>query len=132
MALRRDAAGPYQLQAAIAACHANAPDADATDWQRIAALYERLLEVMPHPVVMLNHAIATAMSAGPVTGLELVDRLAESGELRDYHLLYATRADLLRRLGDRTGAAVTYREALERSPSEVERRFLLRRLEELG
>jgi RNA polymerase sigma-70 factor, ECF subfamily len=131
-ALRREAAGPYQLQAAIAACHANASDPDATDWQRIAVLYERLLEVMPHPVVMLNHAIAIAMSDGPDAGLELVDRLAASGELRDYHLLHATRADLLRRLGDRAGAAGAYREALERASSEPERRFLLRRLEELG
>jgi RNA polymerase sigma-70 factor, ECF subfamily len=131
-ALRREAAGPYQLQAAIAACHANAPDSNATDWQRIAALYERLLELMPHPVVMLNHAISVAMSAGPDAGLELVDRLAESGELRDYHLLHATRADLLRRLGDRAGAAIAYREALERTSSEPERRFLLRRIDELG
>lgn len=129
-ALRRGEAGPYQLQAAIAACHANAGDPAATDWARIAALYERLLEVMPYPLVALNHAVAVGMATTPGEGLALVDQLVASGELTDYHLLHATRADLLRRLGRTAEAAAAYREALSRAPAETERRYLTRRLEE--
>jgi RNA polymerase sigma-70 factor (ECF subfamily) len=129
-ALARQSAGPYQLQAAIAACHAQSPHADATDWARVATLYERLLEVMPHPIVALNHAIAVAMAHGPDRGLVLVDELDASGELGDYHLLHATRADLLRRLGRGDEARAAYLRALELAPSDTERRFLSKRLEE--
>jgi RNA polymerase sigma-70 factor, ECF subfamily len=129
-ALARASAGPYQLQAAIAACHAQSPHPDATDWARIETLYERLLEVMPHPIVRLNHAIAAAMADGPERGLVLVDELEAAGELPDYHLLHATRADLLRRLGRREEARAAYLRALELTSSDAERRFLSRRLEE--
>jgi RNA polymerase sigma-70 factor (ECF subfamily) len=131
-AVRRDAVGPYQLQALIAACHANAPDAGATDWGRVAVLYERLLEVTPNPVVMLNHAVAVGMAHSPEDGLALVDRLAASGELRDYHLLHATRADFLRRLGRNPEAAEAYRESLELARTDAERRYLTKRLQEVS
>lgn len=129
-ALARVSAGPYQLQAAIAACHAQSAHPDATDWVRIATLYERLLDVMPHPIVRLNHAVAVAMASGPDYGLVLLDELEASGELSDYHLLPAARADLLRRLGRRDDARAAYRRALELTSSDTERRFLNRRLEE--
>ncbi|MGZ4216850.1 MAG: RNA polymerase sigma factor [Solirubrobacteraceae bacterium] len=130
-AVRRDAVGPYQAQALIAACHANAADADATDWARIAGLYEQLLEVTANPFVKLNHAVAVGMAKNPEDGLELVDRLAASGELCDYHLLHATRADFLRRLGRNPEAAEAYRESLKLARTEAERRYLSRRLEEI-
>jgi RNA polymerase sigma-70 factor (ECF subfamily) len=129
-ALARNSAGPYQLQAAIAACHAQSPHPDATDWQRIAVLYERLLEVMPHPIVALNRAIAVAMASGPEEGLALLGDLGDAGQLRDYHLLHATRADLLRRLDRADEARAAYLRALECTTSDAERRFLTRRLEE--
>jgi RNA polymerase sigma-70 factor (ECF subfamily) len=129
-ALARQSAGPYQLQAAIAACHAQSPRPDATDWTRIATLYERLLEVMPQPIVALNHAIAVAMARGPDQGLVLVDELDASGALSGYHLFHATRADLLRRLGRVAEARAAYVQALELTASDAERRFLTRRLEE--
>ena len=132
LAVRRDAVGPYQVQALIAACHANAPHAGATDWARIAALYERLLEITANPLVKLNHAVAVGMAAGPEAGLALVGRLAASGELRDYHLLHATRADFLRRLGRNPEAADAYREALNLARTETERRYLTRRLREVS
>ncbi len=131
-ALHRRQAGPYQLQAAIAGCHAGAAHPDATDWAQIAALYEQLLEVMPHPIVRLNHAVAVGMAAGPAEGLARVDQLATSGELRDYHLLHATRADLLRRLDRNVAAAAAYRDALSCAPSDAERRYLVRRLNEVS
>jgi RNA polymerase sigma-70 factor, ECF subfamily len=121
-------AGPYQLQAAIAACHAQAPTAQDTDWQEIAILYERLSELAPTPVVLLNRAVAVAMASGPAAGLALVDELEQTGALHDYYLLPATRADLLRRLDRNPDAAVAYRRALELAPTDVERRFLSRRL----
>ena len=130
-ALARQSAGPYQLQAAIAACHAQSPHADATDWALIATLYERLLDVMPHPIVRLNYAIAVAMATGPGQGLVLVDELDASGELGDYHLLHATRADLLRRLDRTEEARAAYARALELTSSDAERRFLIRRLDEM-
>jgi RNA polymerase sigma-70 factor, ECF subfamily len=129
-ALARQSAGPYQLQAAIAACHAQSARPDATDWARIATLYERLLAVMPQPIVALNHAIAVAMAQGPDQGLVLVDELDASGALSGYHLLYATRADLLRRLGRVAEARAAYLQALALTASDAERRFLARRLEE--
>ena len=127
-ALARQSAGPYQLQAAIAACHAQSLRPDATDWTRIATLYERLLEVMPQPIVALNHAVAVAMADGPDQGLVLVDELDASGALSGYHLLHATRADLLRRLGRGAEARAAYVQALELTSSDAERRFLSRRL----
>jgi RNA polymerase sigma-70 factor (ECF subfamily) len=130
-ALRRRRAGPYQVQAAIAACHADAPDAAATDWAEIAVLYERLAGMHPSPVVELNRAVAVAMAGGPEAGLARVDALEASGMLAGYHLLFATRADLLRRLGRRAEAAGAYREAMNRAPTGPERRYLARRLAEV-
>jgi RNA polymerase sigma-70 factor (ECF subfamily) len=124
-------AGAYQLQAAVAAAHATAPRAADTDWARIAALYGELGRRNPSPVVELNRAVAVAMACGPAAGLELVDRLADSGALGGYHLLPATRADLLRRLGRTGDAAAAYREAYDLAPTDVERRFIARRLEEM-
>jgi RNA polymerase sigma-70 factor (ECF subfamily) len=132
VAVRRDAIGPYQVQALIAACHANAPHAGATDWARIAALYERLLEVTANAVVKLNHAVAVGMATGPEDALALLGWLGASGELRDYHLLHATRADFLRRLGRNSEAADAYGEALNLARTEAERRYLTKRLQEVG
>jgi len=119
--------GPYQLMAAIAACHATAPSAAATDWAEIAALYQRLSQMVPSPVVALNRAVAVAMADGPAAGLDLVQQLERSGALSGYYLLPATRADLLRRLGHRDQAAAAYRQAIELAPTDAERRYLLRR-----
>jgi RNA polymerase sigma-70 factor (ECF subfamily) len=129
-AIRRARPGPYQVQAAIAACHATAPEPTATDWAQIAALYGELARMMPTPVVELNRAVAVAMADGPEAGLALVEELDASGTLRDYHLLPATRADLLRRLGRRTEAVAAYRAALTFTASDAERRYLERRLAE--
>jgi RNA polymerase sigma-70 factor, ECF subfamily len=129
-ALRRRRAGPYQLQAAIAACHTTAPDAATTDWAEIVVLYEQLARFLPSPVVMLNRAVAVAMADGPAAGLVLVEKLEHSGSLDDYHLLPATRADLLRRLGRNAEAATSYRQALEMAGTDAERRYLARRLAE--
>ncbi len=129
-ALRCGRPGPYQIQAAIAACHATAPTSDRTDWPQIAALYERLLEFLPTPVVELNHAVAVGMARGPLAGLELVEALEASGQLAGYHLLPATRADFLRRLGRTPEAATAYAEALELASTDAERRYLTRRLAE--
>ena len=131
-ALRRGQAGPYELQAAIAACHVTATEAAATDWPQIALLYERLATLIPSPVVELNRAVAVAMADGPAAGLELVAALEASGALRGYHLLPATRADLLRRLGRVEEAAASYREARELAATDAERRYLDRRLAETG
>ena len=127
---RRARPGVYLLQAAIAQCHVVAPSAEATDFGRVARLYEALGVVSPSPVVELNRAVAVAMSQGPEAGLEIIDGLAASGVLDGYYLLPAARADLLRRLGRRTEAAVEYRAALVLAPSEVEQRYLQRRLSE--
>jgi RNA polymerase sigma-70 factor (ECF subfamily) len=131
-ALRRERPGPYQVQAAIAACHATAPDAASTDWAEIALLYGRLARFVPGPVVELNRAVAVAMADGPAAGLALVDALEASGSLPGYRLLPATRADLLRRLGRREEAAAAYRRALELTSTDSERRYLLRRLAEVA
>ncbi len=125
-ALRRREPGPYQVQAAIAACHARAERAADTDWPQIAALYGRLAEFVPSPVVRLNRAVAVAMAEGPEAGLALVDELG--AELAGYRQVPATRADLLRRLGRREESAEAYREALAMTESDAERRFLTRRL----
>lgn len=124
--------GFYRLQAAIAACHAAAPTAADTDWPRIARLYERLLSEAPSPVVELNLAVARAMTEGPAVGLRLIAALESSGALAGYHLLPATRADLLRRLGRDAEAAAAYREALALAASDPERAYLARRLRETG
>jgi len=129
--LRSARVGPYAIQAAIAALHAKAATAADTDWRQIAALYALLVERAPSAVVELNHAVAVAMVDGPESGLLLLDAIEARGELRDYHLLAAARADLLRRLG-RTDAAVgAYEKALELAALEPERRFLERRIREL-
>ena len=127
-ALRLGAPGPYQVQAAIAACHATAETAAETDWPQIASLYAELRKYVPSPVVALNHAVAVAMADGPAAGLALVDAL----DLPGYHLLPATRADLLRRLGRFAEAAAEYRKALSLVTSEVEKRYLAARLEEVS
>jgi RNA polymerase sigma-70 factor, ECF subfamily len=129
-AVRLGRPGPYQVQAAIAACHASAPTAAATDWAEIAALYERLSEMVPSPVVALNRAVAVAMAEGPAAGLALVEELERNGALVDYHLMPATRADLLRRLGRSDEAVEAYRRALELAPTDAERRYLTKRLAE--
>jgi RNA polymerase sigma-70 factor (ECF subfamily) len=129
-ALRLRRPGPYQVQAAIAACHAQAQRAEDTDWAEIAGLYGRLAELAPSPVVELNRAVAVSFWLGPEDGLELVDDLGARGELARYHLLPAARADMLRRLGRHAEAAEAYRAALELAETEAERRFLQRRLDE--
>jgi RNA polymerase sigma-70 factor, ECF subfamily len=131
-AVRLRRPGPYQLQAAIGACHAQAPTADETDWGGIAVLYGRLSELAPTPVVLLNRAVAVAMAEGPEAGLALVDELEHSKALSDYYLLPATRADLLRRLRRNAEAAAAYERALELAPTDAERRFLSRRLSEVS
>jgi RNA polymerase sigma-70 factor (ECF subfamily) len=131
-AVRLRRPGPYQLQAAIAACHAQAPTAGDTDWREIAIFYRRLSEIAPTPVVLLNRAVAVAMADGPAAGLALVDELEQTGALSDYYLVPATRADLLRRLHRDREAAAAYRRALELVPTEAERRFLRRRLAEVS
>ncbi len=131
VALHRGAPGPYQLQAAIAACHASAASAAETDWPQIAALYGELARRVPSAVVELNQAVAVAMADGPSAGLALVDRAAEGGRLDGYHLLPATRADLLRRLGRYADAATAYRDALALAGNDADRRFLTQRLAEV-
>jgi RNA polymerase sigma-70 factor (ECF subfamily) len=122
---------PYTLQAAIAAVHAQAPNAAATDWAQIAQLYGVLVRVEPSPVVELNHAVAVAMRDGPDTGLALIDAILARGDLADYHLAHAARADLCRRLGRTADARASYEMALSLARQEPERRFLERRLAQL-
>jgi RNA polymerase sigma-70 factor, ECF subfamily len=131
-ALRRGRPGAYQVQAAIAAGHATAAGAADTDWAEIAALYGELARLVPSPVVELNRAVAVAMADGPAAGLELVAALDASGALAGYHLLPATRADLLLRLGRRDEAAASFAEALALAGTDSERRFLTRRLAEIA
>ncbi len=128
LSLRRP--GPYQIQAAISALHAQSPAAAATDWRQIAALYTSLLRLRPGPVVALNRAVAVAMAEGPLAGLALLDDLAE--ELQDYYLFHAARADLYRRAGWPAEARQAYENALELTENQIERRFLLGRIEESG
>ena len=124
--------GPYTIQAAIAAVHANASNAAATDWAQIVALYDLLARAEPSPVVELNRAVAVAMRDGPSAGLALIDAILERGDLSDYHLAHAARADLCRRLGRKAEARASYERALRLTEQEPERRFLERRLAELG
>jgi RNA polymerase sigma-70 factor (ECF subfamily) len=123
--------GPYTLQAAIAAVHANAPNAAATDWTRIVGLYGVLARADPSPVVELNRAVAVAMRDGPLAGLDLIDAILARGDLADYHLAHSARADLCRRLGRTTEARASYQRSLGLTKQEPERRFLVRRLAEL-
>jgi len=123
--------GPYTLQAAIAAVHAQAPAADATDWAQIVALYDVLARATPSPVVELNRAVAVAMRDGPAAGLELIDALLARGELGDYQFAHSARADLCRRLGRTAEARAAYQRALALTGQERERRFIERRLAEL-
>lgn len=124
--------GPYQLQAAIAALHDEAATPDATDWRQITRLYDELARRWPNPVVHLNAAVATAMADGPAAGLDVLDGLAGSSQLTGNHLYHAARADLLARLGRNRDAASTYHLALELAATAAERRFLARRLREVG
>jgi RNA polymerase sigma-70 factor (ECF subfamily) len=123
--------GPYTLQAAIAATHAEAPGAAETDWAQIVRLYDALLSVNPSPVVELNRAVAVAMRDGPQAGLTLIDAILARGELEDYYLAHSARADFYRRLGEVEQARASYEKALGLARPEVARRFLTRRLEEL-
>ena len=123
--------GPYTLQAAISAVHAEAPDAAATDWSQIVGLYDVLARAEPSPVVELNRAVAVAMRDGPDAGLALVDAILARGVLSDYRLAHAARADLCRRLGKKAEARASYNRALALTRQEPERRFLERRLSEL-
>jgi RNA polymerase sigma-70 factor, ECF subfamily len=120
--------GPHQLQAAIAAVHAEAASAAATDWSQIVGLYDLLLRVAPSPVIELNRAVAVAMRDGPQAGLALVEAILARGELPDYHLAHAARADLCRRLGRTSEARAAYMQALALTRQEAEQRFLRRRL----
>jgi len=124
--------GPYTLQAAIAAVHSEAPDAAATDWPQIVALYSVLARADPSPVVELNRAVAIAMRDGPEAGLILIDGILARGKLADYHLAHAARADLCRRLGRISDARAAYQKALALTQQEPERRFLENRLRELS
>jgi RNA polymerase sigma-70 factor (ECF subfamily) len=124
--------GPYTLQAAIAAVHSEASNAASTDWPQIVALYSVLARAEPSPVVELNCAVAVAMRDGPGAGLALIDDLLARGDLAEYHLMHAARADLYRRLGKSSEARCSYERALALTQQEPERRFLERRLRELG
>jgi RNA polymerase sigma-70 factor, ECF subfamily len=130
-ALRRGRAGPYQVQASIAACHATARAAADTDWVEIAGLYGELARMTASPVVELNRAVAVAMAYGPEAGLAIIDTIEAAGALGDYYLLPAARADLLRRLGRWDEAAVAYRRARELVSTDAERRYLGRRLDDV-
>jgi RNA polymerase sigma-70 factor (ECF subfamily) len=130
-ALAADSVGPYAIQAAIAAVHAGAPTAEATNWGRIVTLYDQLLVADASPIVELNRAVAVAMRDGPEAGLKLIDTLLARGELEDYHLAHAARADLLRRVGQTVASRAAYERALGLARKEPERRFLARRLAEL-
>ncbi len=124
--------GPYTVQAAIAAVHAQAPSADATDWAHIVGLYDLLMRADPSPVIELNRAVAVAMRDGPLAGLGLIDAILARGDLVHYHLAHAARADLCRRLGRTVEARASYERALGLTQQEPERRFLERRLAELS
>jgi RNA polymerase sigma-70 factor (ECF subfamily) len=130
-ALRSRNFGPYTLQAAIAAIHAQAPSAAETDWAEIVGLYDVLLRADPSPVVELNRAAAIAMRDGPEAGLQLIDRLLDRGELADYVLVHSARGELARRLGRQAEALASYERALGLSSQGPQRRFLERRIEQL-
>jgi RNA polymerase sigma-70 factor (ECF subfamily) len=127
----RGGPGVFAIQAAIAAVHCQAERAEDTDWAQIVNLYDMLEQLQPSPIVELNRAVAVAMVQGPRVGLELIDRLAASNDLENYHLLHAARADMLRRLADFPEAEKSYQRALELATNESERRYLQRRLKEV-
>src|SRR5262249_43695318 len=133
-ALRRSRAlggpGPYQLQAAIAAVHAEAPSADATDWHQIELLYDELMRLLPPPAAALDRGGAVAMARGPAAGLDVLDGLAGEDVLQQLHLYHSARADLLGRVGRRDEGAAAYRRALELATTAAERRFIARRLDD--
>jgi RNA polymerase sigma-70 factor, ECF subfamily len=131
-AISSEQIGPYTLQAAIAAAHAEAPTAEATDWGRIVGLYDLLARADPSPVIELNRAVAVAMREGPASGLALIDAILARGDLDAYHLAHAARADLLRRLGRTADARAAYQRALELTRQEPERRFIEQRLNDLA
>jgi RNA polymerase sigma-70 factor (ECF subfamily) len=130
-ALRMRSVGPYQLQAAIAAVHAEAAAAADTDWRQIVALYNELLRISPSPIVQLNKAAAVAMSEGAEKGLTLIDEAGSRGDLDEYYLFHASRADVLRRLSRSVEAGAAYRRALELVPNQVEQDYIRRRLREV-
>jgi RNA polymerase sigma-70 factor (ECF subfamily) len=130
-ALSSGRVGPYTIQAAIAAAHAQAPSATATSWVQIVTLYDLLFQAHPSPIIELNRAVAVAMRDGPIAGLNLINEIFARGELGNYHLAHAARADLCRRLGQTAEARVSYERALSLTQQEPERRFLRRRLSEL-
>jgi RNA polymerase sigma-70 factor (ECF subfamily) len=131
-ALSSGGAGPYAVQAAIAAVHAEASTAAATDWNEIVGLYDLLIGISPSPVVELNRAVAIAMRDGPAAGLAIINALLARGELKDYRLAHAAHAELCRRLGRTADARASFERALKLTKQEPERRFLERRLEELS
>jgi RNA polymerase sigma-70 factor (ECF subfamily) len=123
--------GPFALQAAIAAVHCRAARAENTDWREILRLYDILEVVQPSPIVSLNRGVAVAMVEGAAQALKVIDSLIAGHDLENFHLLHATRADLLRRIGDSAGAANSYRRALTLVRNDSERRYLERRLDEV-
>jgi RNA polymerase sigma-70 factor, ECF subfamily len=131
-ALASQQIGPYSLQAAIAAVHAEAPTAADTNWAQIASLYDALLRIEPSPIIELNRAVAVAMRDGPAAGLTLIDDILARGQLAEYHLAHAARADLCRRLGQTSDAKAAYERALQLCRQETEQRFLKRRLAQLS
>jgi len=128
----RGEVGPFTIEAAIAAAHCRARHAEDTEWSQIVSLYDVLQQLMPSPVVSLNRAVAVAMADGPRAGLKIIDELEAAGELKDYHLLHAAKADLLRRSGSEKESAESYKRALELATNESERRFLEKRLKEMA
>jgi len=130
-ALASQPVGPYTIQAAIAAVHAHSPSSAATDWGQIVGLYDLLIRATPSPVVELNRAAAVAMRDGPLAGLALIETILAAGELTNYHLAHAARADLCRRVGRTEDARASYERALGLAQQEPERRFLMRRIHEL-
>jgi RNA polymerase sigma-70 factor (ECF subfamily) len=130
-ALASETVGPYTIQAAISAVYAEAKDSASTDWEQIVGLYDVLLGATPSPVIELNRAVAVAMRDGEATGLAIIDEILERGDLGDYHLAHAAKADLCRRLGRTAQARTSYRRALELARQQPERRFLNQRLAEL-
>jgi len=124
--------GPYALQAAIAACHARAARAAATDWPRIVALYDALAALAPSPIVQLNRAVAVSMAFGPAEALPIVDELVDGGELESYHLLFAVRGDLLVKLGRVSEARTEFERAASLTRNERERRLMQARAEACG
>jgi RNA polymerase sigma-70 factor (ECF subfamily) len=127
----RGVAGPYTIEAAISAVHCRATRSADTDWKQIVRLYDLLQQMMSSPVVSLNRAVAVAMANGPNSGLRILDQLESGGELNDYHLFHAARADLLRREGSLAEATQSYKRALELVTNDSERKFLEKRLKEV-